>query len=94
MNGPAVKYNRNKGTLQPRDENTDTNKTENEKKESQESENKELEKEIQKVEKNGDKKIGLITDEDLIKLRKCEKKKIDWKNKLYLGIESCLSFLI
>ena len=32
-----------------------------------------------------DKKIGCITDEDLIKLRKAEKKKIDWKNKLYLG---------
>ena len=30
-------------------------------------------------------KVGLVTDEDLIKLRKSEKKRIDWKNKLYLA---------
>ncbi len=34
---------------------------------------------------NNQKKVGPVTDEDLIKLRNCEKKKIDWKNKLYLA---------
>ena len=34
---------------------------------------------------NDEKKLGPITDEDLIKLRTGEKKKIDWKNKLYLA---------
>ncbi|KAM4705376.1 tRNA-dihydrouridine(47) synthase [NAD(P)(+)]-like isoform 2-T2 [Rhinophrynus dorsalis] len=29
--------------------------------------------------------LGAVTDEDLIKLRPCEKKKIDFKNKLYLA---------
>ncbi len=32
-----------------------------------------------------EKKTGSITDDDLIKLRDAEKKKIDWKNKLYLA---------
>ena len=36
-------------------------------------------------ETKAEKKVGLITDEDLIKLRTGEKKKIDWKNKLYLA---------
>ena len=36
-------------------------------------------------EKEEEKKIGSINDDDLIKLRDCEKKKIDWKNKLYLA---------
>ncbi len=92
-NGPAVKYNRHRGTLQPKDENNETNKTEANKKESQEIESNDLQKEILNSEKNGDKKIGLVTDEDLIKLRKCEKKKINWKNKLYLGIFNLIFFL-
>jgi len=37
------------------------------------------------VEATEESKVGLVTDEDLIKLRKSEKKKIDWKNKLYLA---------
>lgn len=36
-------------------------------------------------EKFNEKKVGAVTDEDLIKLRTCEKKKIDWKNKTYLA---------
>lgn len=28
---------------------------------------------------------GCVTDEDIVKLRPCEKKKIDWKGKLYLS---------
>lgn len=36
-------------------------------------------------EETNEKKVGSVTDEDLIKLRDCEKKKIDWKNKLYLA---------
>lgn len=37
------------------------------------------------VEEKDEKKVGSVTDEDLIKLRNCEKKKIDWKNKTYLA---------
>jgi tRNA-dihydrouridine synthase 3 len=68
------KYNKNKGIVQ---------KTVINDEKIGEEKNKDV------VEENGDKleekKVGSITDEDIIKLRDCEKKKIDWKNKLYLA---------
>jgi tRNA-dihydrouridine synthase 3 len=63
------KYNKNRGIVQK----NVINKTEGEEEVDEEEK------------KEGDKKVGSLTDEDLIKLRDCEKKKIDWKNKLYLA---------
>ena len=74
--GTKLKYNRNKGVLQIKDELTDAKE---EKEESENTNNQIDENEASK------KRLGVVTDEDLIKLRKGEKKKIDWKNKLYLG---------
>lgn len=34
---------------------------------------------------NENRTSGTVTDEDIIKMRECEKKKIDWKDKLYLS---------
>ncbi len=73
-----LKYNRNKGSVSVKQENTDTS-TITATKPSDEEETAQNDKNIES------KKIGLVTDEDLIKLRTGEKKKIDWKNKLYLA---------
>jgi tRNA-dihydrouridine synthase 3 len=68
-----LKYNRNNGSVSVKQESQEaTPKTGND----------EEEQSDKKVEV---KKVGLVTDEDLIKLREDEKKKIDWKNKLYLA---------
>ncbi len=65
-----MKYNNNKGVLTKKFEET----TNNEETKPEEAKN-----------VNDQKKLGPVTDEDLIKLRSGEKKKIDWKNKLYLA---------
>ena len=39
-----------------------------------------------------EKNIGFVSDEDLVKLRNSEKKKIDWKNKLYLAPLTTVKF--
>jgi len=67
-----LKYNRNKGSVSVKQENENTTTI------NQEA----TEESVKNVEI---KKIGHVTDEDLIKLRTGEKKKIDWKNKLYLA---------
>lgn len=84
--GTKLKYNKNKYILQNKDDipdNANKNTNENGKQEKEVEEDVKLEKEDENV---GEKqRLGLVTDEDLIKLRKGEKKKINWKNKLYLG---------
>jgi tRNA-dihydrouridine synthase 3 len=68
----TMKYNNNKGVMQKKaDEMPDANKPESAANNNNNN--------------NDQKKIGPVTDEDLIKLRTGEKKKIDWKNKLYLA---------
>lgn len=67
------KYNPNKGIVQKQSNNMDSDDNSNKNDENNE---------IQEAKKS---KYGSVTDEDLIRLRKCEKKMIDWKNKLYLA---------
>lgn len=40
---------------------------------------------VDNMEEKNIKTSGTVTDEDVIKLRQCEKKTIDWKDKLYLS---------
>jgi tRNA-dihydrouridine synthase 3 len=87
-----LKYNQNKGILQKKfiseDQNSNYNnnlpKTE-EKNDTQQNQENKNEIKPPNQQNNNNKKIGHVTDEDLIKLRTCEKKNIDWKNKLYLA---------
>ena len=66
-----LKYNRYKGSVSIKQEQTVV--TENAKEEEEDKK------------PSTEKKVGLVTDEDLIKLRPGEKKKIQWQNKLYLA---------
>ena len=79
----GLKYNRNRGVLQKKNQ-IDPTET------AKEAEAKQIDPEDttneQTVEKKQDQKpLGSVSEDDLIKLRPAEKKKIDWKNKLYLA---------
>lgn len=85
-NNGTLKFNRHKGTLQLKKkdgavEGTQEEEIIKEKVDEKEEEGNDGEKVVE-VEK---KRIGAVLDEELIKLRPAEKKKIDWKNKLYLA---------
>ena len=83
--GSKLRYNRHRATLH-NNNNKDENAQSTKEDVTKENGNQEtLKEETRQDNIPADKKIGLVTDEDLIKLRKCEKKKIDWKNKLYLA---------
>lgn len=71
-NEGALKYNRNKGVIQKKNNQVEDDNADEPAKPAEPAETK-------------TKKLGNVTDEDLIKLRTGEKKKIDWKNKLYLA---------
>jgi tRNA-dihydrouridine synthase 3 len=85
-----LKYNRYKGFVQKKTDPSAAAEGEKEKNDNEQqveplNENQaELKTEQVNPTQNG-KKVGLVTDEDLIKLRPSEKKKIDWKNKTYLA---------
>lgn len=80
----GLKYNRNRGVFQKKNQ-SDNSESINEENVEKAEVSEESTNEKTNENKKDQKKLGSVTEEDLIKLRPAEKKKIDWKNKLYLA---------
>ena len=84
----CLKYNRNRGVVERKFLNRDNNENDNDNGEKPTVENNKeptTKSEEKKKEKPEEKAVGCVTDEDLIRLKPSERKKVDWKGKTYLA---------